>query len=284
LYFRFRSARGHKLKSTPVISQVKQGRIKPGVTISKTPTLLEPGTVLNKRYRIIQLLGQGGFGTVYRAWDLTRQFFREATLLANLAHSNLPRVTDHFIMRAQGEFLVMDFVEGEDLQAKIDRSGGPLPETLVLPWFKEVCDALLYLHNQQPPIIHRDIKPANIRITSAGKAMLVDFGIAKIYDPQTKTTMGARAVTPGYSPLEQYGHGATDTRSDIYSLGATLFAALTGQDPPESVQLITNKALLSPRSLNPHISVRLEKTILKAMELRPEDRFQSVTEFYHALS
>ena len=162
---------------------------------------LETGSVLNNRYRIVKQLGQGGFGAVYRAWDISlerpcaikenlgttdeaqRQFKREATILANVVHPNLPRVTDHFIIQGQGQYLVMDYVEGEDLQSMLERTGAPLPTHQVLSWIGQVCDALSYLHSQNPPIIHRDIKPANIRITPGGQAMLVDFGIAKIFDP-----------------------------------------------------------------------------------------------------
>lgn len=263
--------------------------------MSRHPT----GKIIYNRYRVVQQLGQGGFGAVYRVWDLhlkrpyalkenldtspeaQRQFFREATLLSNLNHPNLTRVTDHFDIPGQGQYLVMDFVEGEDLETKLER--GPLSEHEVLPWLEQICAALTYLHRQQPPIIHRDLKPANIRITHDSRAMLVDFGIAKTYDPQARTTMGARAVTPGYSPPEQYGHGTTDARSDLYALGATLYAALTGQEPPESVQLMLGTPLTPPRTLNSNISPVIEAAILKAMALRPEDRFQTAEAFWTGL-
>ena len=235
---------------------------------------LATGTLLNRRYRIVRLLGQGGFGAVYRAWDLNlnrpcavkentdvsleavRQFSREASLLANLSHPNLPRVTDHFSIPGQGQYLVMDYIEGEDLREMVEKSFEPLPEEQVLPWIIQVCDALSYLHSLPQPIIHRDLKPANIRITPQGKAYLVDFGIAKIYDPQLHTTSGAKALSPGYSPPEQYGQGRTDARSDVYALGATLYTLLTSQRPPDSVDLLTATApkLPSVRSLNPKVS------------------------------
>jgi Tol biopolymer transport system component len=258
------------------------------------------GQVLNNRYRIVKLLGQGGFGAVYRAWDLNlsrpcalkenletapdaqHQFQREALLLSNLHYPNLPRVTDYFFISGQGQYLVMDFVEGDDLQSILDKTGGPLSEEQVLPWVRQVCDALAYLHSQNPPIIHRDVKPRNIIITPTGRAMLVDFGIAKRYDPQTKTTVGARAVTPGYSPNEQYGHGRTDATSDIYSLGATLYSLLTGQVPVESVQR-TATPMLTPRSLNPAITPGVESATLKAMELSSTQRFHNMAEFKAAL-
>jgi WD40 repeat protein len=257
--------------------------------------------VLHNRYRIVKLIGQGGFGAVYRAWDTAihqpcavkenldtspeaqRQFQREASILAGLRHPNLPRVTDHFFISDQGQYLVMDFVEGEDLQAMLDQHGS-LPESQVLTWIGQVCDALVYLHSQPSPIIHRDIKPANIKICPGAQVMLVDFGIAKIYDPHLSTTVGAKAVTPGYSPPEQYGGGATDARSDIYALGATLYHLLTGQAPPESVQrMVGNVTLAAPRQLNSRISPITERAILKAMDVTTSRRFQHVVELHTAL-
>jgi serine/threonine protein kinase len=263
---------------------------------------LSTGQTLNNRYRIVKLLGQGGFGAVYRAWDLNlkiacalkenldtspeaqRQFEHEATILAKLHHPNLPRVTDHFIIPGQGQYLVMDFVDGDNLQELLERSGGSLPEDMVLSWLAQICDALTYLHSQKPAIIHRDIKPANIKITSDGRAMLVDFGIAKIFDPHLKTTIGARAITPGYSPPEQYGQGSTDGRTDIYALGATLYTALTGQQPTESVQRTIGTPLTAPRQFNRSISPRIEAIILKAMDTAPTGRFQSALELKNFLA
>jgi serine/threonine protein kinase len=262
---------------------------------------LNPGTVINNRYRIVSLLGQGGFGAVYRAWDLSlkkpcavkqnfetspqaqKQFEREAVILARLNHPNLPRVTDHFSVPGEGQYLVMDYVEGEDLQEVLDRSSRPLPERLVLPWIEQVCEALTYLHNQTPPIIHRDIKPANIKITPEGKAVLVDFGIAKVFDPLLKTTIGARAITPGYSPLEQYGQGRTDSRSDIYALGAMLYALLTGRELPESTQRAVNDTVIPANQLNPNISRPVVVAIHHAIQVDAARRPASVSDFKTAL-
>ena len=217
------------------------------------------------RYRIERELGKGGFGAVYCAWDSNvdrrcavkenlemaaegrRQFSREATVLANLSHPNLPRVTDHFSIPGQGQYLVMDFVEGDDLGSLVNRQG-KIPVEQALSWMIQVADALVYIHSQQPPVLHRDIKPANIRITPGGQAMLVDFGLVKVFDPNLKTTMGARAVTPGYAPPEQYGQGRTDHRTDIYALGATLYTLLTGQEPPESVQRVAGGQMPSAQA------------------------------------
>jgi serine/threonine-protein kinase len=262
---------------------------------------LQTGQVFNNRYRIVKLLGQGGFGAVYRAWDSNlnkpcalkenldvspeaqRQFTREATVLANLSHPNLPRVTDHFILPGQGQYLVMDFVDGDDL-ASILRQRGPVPPEQAIAWTLQVADALSYLHTRQPPVVHRDIKPANIRLTPDGRAMLVDFGLVKIYNAQLRTTLGARAVTPGYAPPEQYGHGSTDARSDLYALGATLYNILTGQDPLESVQRMSGAQMRPVNQINPRINPAVGAAIERAMRLDPNQRFQTVAEFKAALS
>lgn len=263
---------------------------------------LNVGQVLNNRYRIVRLLGQGGFGAVYRAWDTnlnipcavkesfdvsssdsTRQFAREANILASLRHPNLPKVTDYFSLSGQGQYLVMEFIEGESLEDKLERAGGPLPEAEVIPWMLQILDALAYLHTQTPPIIHRDIKPPNVRITPQGQAVLVDFGIAKFFNPNTKTTLGARAVTPGYSPFEQYGQGATDARSDIYALGAMFYHLLTGQRPPESIERVIRDRLTPPQQIYSQLSPGVCEVIARAMTLDPDQRWQSAAEFKAAL-
>jgi eukaryotic-like serine/threonine-protein kinase len=263
--------------------------------------VLPPDTLLDNRYRIAGELGRGGFGAVYRAWDTRlnrrvavkenleaspeaqRQFTREATVLANLAHPNLPRVSDHFIVPGQGQYLVMDFIEGEDLEHRVKQQGA-LPVEDALDWTAQVADALAYLHSQQPPVLHRDIKPANIRITPQGQAMLVDFGLVKLFDPGIKTTLGARAVTPGYAPPEQYGSGKTDARSDIYALAATLYYLLSGVDPMESVQRMTGDAMPTVQQHNPGVPPPVSQAIQRAMSLEPARRFASAAEFKQALA
>ena len=262
---------------------------------------LNVGTTLNNRYRIVKLVGQGGFGAVYRAWDTNlmtpvalkenadtgpdaqRQFEREAHLLANLRHANLPRVSDHFVLPGQGQYLVMDFVEGRSLSDLLAERGGPLDEAEALPWIRQVADALEYLHTRTPPVIHRDIKPDNIIIGPDGRAMLVDFGISKEFAPGKGTTVGARAITPGYSPPEQYSAAGTDTRSDVYALGATLYTLLTGQEPPESVVLIGGALLPAPRALNPAVSPAVESAILAAMNPDIGRRLSSAAALRQAL-
>jgi eukaryotic-like serine/threonine-protein kinase len=258
------------------------------------------GSMLIERYRIISELGRGGFGAVYRAWDTRlnravavkenlldaaesqRQFSREAQVLADLSHPNLPRVIDYFTIPGRCQYLVMDFVEGEDLQSMLGHAQRVELEQ-ALAWIAQVAEALEYLHGHEPPLLHRDIKPANIRITPKGKAMLVDFGLVKAYHPTMKTTLGARAVSPGYAPPEQYGLGATDERSDIYALAATLYALLTLNQPPESVQRLAGRPLLPIQQANPQAPAYLVQAVERGLALDPAQRFQSASEFKAAL-
>ncbi len=263
---------------------------------------LYPNTVLQARYQIIRQLGAGGMGAVYQAYDLRLQgravavkenfdaspaakvqFQTEATLLANLSHPALPRVTDHFIEPSGRQYLVMDFIEGEDLEQIVTRRG-PMAEAHVLRWMYQMLDALEYLHERQPAIIHRDVKPANIKIRPDQNAMLVDFGIAKAYDPTQKTRAAARAVSAGYAPLEQYGRAITDARTDIYAVGATFYFVLTGQIPPEATDLVQGTQTLAPPSRYTRVSPHLENAILRAMAMQPHQRFQTAREFRDALN
>jgi formylglycine-generating enzyme required for sulfatase activity len=265
---------------------------------------LSPGQILNDRYCILKLFGQGGFGAVYQAWDINmdrlvalkenldttpqaqRQFYREAQILFDLSHPNLPRVMDHFVVPNQGQYLMMEYIEGQDLREMLIEAGGPLLEAQVLPWIDQICDALIYLHSQNPPIIHRDIKPANIKITPKEKAVLVDFGIAKSFDPKLRSTSGARVVTPGYSPLEQYDQEITDVQSDVYALGATLYHLLTGIKPPASVNIAAEAVPppLPARLINPTISPLISSSIEKAMQLEKKNRWTSVVDFKEAFT
>ena len=260
------------------------------------------GEILESRYRVDRKLGQGGFGAVYQALDLqlnvacaikesldvsevaTLEFKREASILAELRHPNLPRVTDYFDLAEKGLYLVMDFIEGDDLAIKINKNGSGFTEEEVMPWIRQICKALDYLHRHNPPIIHRDIKPQNIIVTEQNVAILVDFGLAKVYDPITQTTTGALGGTPGFSPIEQYGQGTTDQRSDIYSLGATIYALLTGQNPPESIQRVGNNLSLKPiQVFNPTVSPTFDNAISKALDINPARRIQTVKELFGTL-
>lgn len=262
---------------------------------------LDRGTILKDRYRVVEILGQGGMGAVYRAVDqnlglevalkenlftteeYARQFRREAVILAALRHPNLTRVTDHFVIEGQGQYLVMDYIEGEDLRQRMDRVGVIAEEEAVIIG-AAVCDALNYLHTRTPSIVHRDIKPGNVKITPNGQIFLVDFGLAKIIQTGQATTTGARAMTPGYSPPEQYGTARTDNRSDLFSLGATLYASLTGTIPEDALARAMDQTELTPiRKRNPKVSRRLGATIEKSLAVRPDDRYQDALEFKQAL-
>ena len=259
-------------------------------------------SLLKDRYKIIAVLAQSGMGTIYEAFDETlnirvavkenlyttavhsRQFRQEATLLAGLRHPNLPRVIDHFVLADQGEYLVMDLIAGQDLRQCLNGLEKPMPEEDVARIGVTVCDALGYLHSQNPPIIHRDIKPANLKQTPEGQIVLVDFGLAKLYQQGEMTTTGAEGSTAGYSPVEQYGEATTDPRTDIYALGATLYTLLTCQVPPESLARAIGEDPLQPISaFNPQVIPALAAVIAKAMAVRPEDRYPTAAALREAL-
>ncbi len=215
--------------------------------------------------------------------EYSRQFQREASILASLRHPNLPRVGDYFTLPGQGQYLIMDYIDGEDLRMRLERLK-LLPEKDVIIIGVLICDALSYLHSRKPPVVHRDLKPGNIKITPEGEVILVDFGLAKVMAVGQNTTTGARAMTPGYSPPEQYGTARTDGRSDIYSLGATLYAAVTGLIPEDGLARATGKVELTPiRSLVPKINRRLGIALEKALAVEPEERYQTAALFRNAL-
>jgi len=218
------------------------------------------------------------------------QFYQEASTLARLDHPNLPKVSDYF-SQDDRDYLVMDFVPGQDLKEILTtalRDGHPLVERQVLAWADQLCDALSYMHTQDPPVLHRDIKPSNIKITPAGRVKLVDFGLVKTLfpdDQRTITVVQGRG-TVQYIPLEQYGGdtGHTDIRSDIYSLGATLYHLLTGQPPLDAKQrFLKPKSMKSLRSLNPAVTSQTDQAILWSLAMHPDDRPASIDEFRAAL-
>jgi eukaryotic-like serine/threonine-protein kinase len=274
--------------------------------------MLSSGTILRNRYRVVQPVGQGGMGSVYLAEDLRlegrkcaikavridpssdqevinelqHQFSREASTLARLDHPNLPKVSDYFTEVDQ-DYLVMDFVSGKDLKEIVDearRGSRFLTEVEVMNWARQLCDALDYMHNQDTPVLHRDIKPSNIKLTPSGLIKLVDFGLVKVLvkdDSRTITVLQGRG-TAAYTPLEQYGEDDThtDARSDIYSLGATLYHLLTNQPPAEAKQrFLKPETLIPPRTLNPAISEPVERAIVTAISMHPDDRPVNVAEF-----
>ncbi|HLJ82190.1 MAG TPA: protein kinase, partial [Ktedonobacterales bacterium] len=269
---------------------------------------LPVGTIVHQRYRIIAVVGRGGLGTVYQVVDVLfgksnvyalkelidqssgarRQFENESQWLQSLDHNSIPKVREHFDWQNR-LYLVMDFVDGENLDRKLARNGGrPLPEQEVIRWILPICDALYYLHTRVPPILHRDVKPANIIVTPAGHPVLVDLGIAKEHLPgagQTATFV-RKAGTEGYAPPEQYAAaGQTGPWSDVYGVGATLYQLLTGRVPPTAVERVALDARLpNPRSFNPAISPGVDAAIMRALTLRPTERFQSLPDFARALT
>ncbi|MBN1152925.1 MAG: SUMF1/EgtB/PvdO family nonheme iron enzyme [Dehalococcoidia bacterium] len=271
---------------------------------------LAPGETLQSRYRIVALLGQGGMGAVYRAWDLRlkapvalkeqipqpaldpamlaqlrQQFEQEAVTLARLSHPNLVKVTD-FFEEGQNAYLVMEYIEGENLADRIAREGH-VSEDQTLTWAAQLLDALAYCHGRG--IVHRDIKPQNVILRPDGRAVLVDFGLVKLWnpdDPLTRTVLRGMG-TPEYAPPEQYGQRGqgTDARSDIYALGATLYHALAGQAPPTASDRIADPALFQPvRALNPQVSAATDAALQRALEPARDGRWASAAQMAEALA
>jgi serine/threonine protein kinase len=260
--------------------------------------MLHSGYLLQNRYRIVRQVGGGGMGTVYLAEDLRLPdrryavkemspaflspqdqawaipaFQREAYLLASLSHPNLAAVTD-FFPEGENWYLVMEFVEGETLARRLERSPGHrLPLQEALPIIRQLCDVLEYLHTRQPPVIFRDLKPSNIMLTPDGQVKLIDLGIARFFKPgqrQDTVSLG----TPGYAAPEQYGGlGQSDPRTDIYSLGVLLHQMVTGYDPAAATVPFP---LPPPRQLMPGIPPEVERVILRATQIQPDARYPSI--------
>lgn len=272
--------------------------------------MLVPETILQGRYRIVGPLGQGGMGAVYEAIDqrldtvvalketlfaderLRKQFEREARLLAGLHHPALPRVSDHF-NEGEGEFLVMQFIAGEDLSAMQAQRGGPFPVADVLRWADQLLDALDYLHTQDPQIIHRDIKPQNLKLTARGQIVLLDFGLAKgSVGQMTAVTTSASifGYTPNYAPLEQVQGLGTDARSDLYSLAATIYHMATGVKPPDALSRAASLVNGLPDPLLPanevafQINPGVAAVLAKGMAQNRGQRYESAAEMRAALS
>ncbi len=265
---------------------------------------LNTGTSLVGRYVIQEVIGVGGMGSVYRARDLhfpnvvklvavkemiiqspdplvrktiVQNFEREANILATLSHPAIPRIYDYFTNENRS-YLVLEFVNGKDLETIINEQQGFMPEEQVLRWAIELCDVLGYLHNHKPePIIFRDMKPSNVMINTSGSVILVDFGIAKPFQSGQKGTM---IGTEGYSPPEQY-RGEATPQADIYSLGATLHHLLTKRDP--RIEPPFSFSERPPTKINPAISSEFETVINTALEYNPEDRFESIDAMKEAL-
>ena len=265
---------------------------------------LAPGQTLAGRYLIQEVIGVGGMSAVYRARDLHfpnivrlvavkemipntrdpvvreniyKHFEREAHILASLRHPAIPQIYDYFIYQDR-IYLILEFIQGKDLEALLNETTEPFPEEQVLTWAIELCDVLDYLHSHKPhPVIFRDMKPSNIMINPSGRVVLVDFGIAKIFEGDKKGTM---IGTEGYAPPEQYRGEATPL-VDIYALGATLHHLLTHQDPRLEPPFSFKERPI--RAINPHVSPEFEAVIMRALSYEPEKRYQSAREMKEAL-
>jgi serine/threonine protein kinase len=252
--------------------------------------------VLQNRWQLIEQLGQGGMGTVYKAYDLRLSnrlcvvkklrvdffreedrnkalafFEREKAVLSALKHPNIVLVHDYF-EECGNYYLVMEYVDGDNLQERLLQRGKPFSEADVTKWASEICDVLEYLHSHNPPVIYRDLKPSNIMLDTADKIKLVDFGIARPYRENADNT---HVVSGGYSPPEQYWGGA-DRRSDLYALGATMHFLLTGAEP---LALQTS----SPRNINSHVSEKVDRIVQRLTSQDVSLRFQSAAEVQEAL-
>jgi hypothetical protein len=271
--------------------------------------MLAPETVLQGRYRIIRQLGQGGMGAVYEALDerldtvvalketlftderLRKQFEREARLLARMHHPALPRVSDHF-SEGEGQFLVMQFIAGDDLDQMMKEKQGPFPPDQVLTWGDQLLDALDYLHTQDPQIIHRDIKPQNLKITSRGQIILLDFGLAKGQSGGISVVTTSASIfgyTPNYAPLEQIQGLGTDARSDIYALSATLYHLMTGVKPPDALTRAAAMVNGLPDPLTPanaisgNIGSQVASVLARGMSQNRDQRFATAAGMRAAL-
>jgi len=291
--------------------QVKH-TIKKGDTGGRKATVkqLDPGSVLDSRYEIVRRIGGGGMGAVYLAKDRNLgdapravkemveahldpaqhekaigDFKRESLLLTSLEHPSIPTIYDYFYDELLGRFyLVMKFISGGDLASRLRAApGGRIDEKTVADWGMQAADVLEYLHSRPKPIIYRDLKPANLMIDgNSGRVMLIDFGIARWVKQEEK---GVTAVgTMGYAPPELFG-GRVEPRSDVYSLGSTLFHLLTGSDPQDNPLLIFDfQKNPRPRQIAPSISTEMEQILMRSVEYKPEDRFPSAGAMRDALA
>jgi outer membrane protein assembly factor BamB/tRNA A-37 threonylcarbamoyl transferase component Bud32 len=265
---------------------------------------LPKGAVLQGRYEIIRTVALGGMGTVYQARDKRftkvarlcavkeminsapdpqlrelsiKNFEREANILATLNHPAIPKIFDCF-SEGNRSYLVLEFIEGRNLESLLQHTASFLSEEKVISWAIQICDVLSYIHSHKPnPIIFRDLKPSNIMLNNQDRIVLIDFGIAKVFQIGQKGTM---IGTEGYSPPEQY-KGVADPRGDIYALGATMHHLLTQRDPRREPPFTFHE--YPPRSLNPEVSERLEAVVMKTLQYEIEDRYSSAEEMKLAL-
>ncbi len=260
---------------------------------------LLPDIILGDKYKIIKLIHTGPVSRIYQGYDCknkknifvkeitkyadpflshqaVEQFKCEVKILFNLKHKSLPKFQDYFDYD-DNRYLILEYIEGKKLTAFIENLREFIGEKQVVAWGIELCDFLVYLHNMKPnPIIFRDMNPSNIILSPDGTLKIIDFGISKIYETAGKTLGIAKTITPHYSPIEQHGE-STDTRSDIYSLGATMYYLITRESPMDCInRTIDDEPMKHCSQINPYISSSLEKIVMKAMEIDRELRYQDV--------
>jgi serine/threonine protein kinase len=259
--------------------------------------LHKEGDVIHDRYQVKSVLGKGGFGATYLVEDIRLNGKRralkevpalmfdeyETNLLSRLNHPSIPDIIDR--MEAGGMiYLVLEFGGLRTLGGERKQYPGQrIPQQTLLPWIRQLCEVLIYLHSQEPPIVHRDLKPDNVLLDENGRIMLIDFGIAKESAPATMTRTLGRAATHGFSPPEQAMGTGTDERSDIYSLAATFYALLTGENPPAAHERVAGKELIPPSQSVQDLAPQIEAAILQALNLNVNRRQQTVQEFAQAL-
>lgn len=290
----------------PIVSELDTRRI----AVDDRPVSLQPegtlpaGTVLQERYEILTVQGVGGMGAVYRSRDLRfssvqkivavkemnntapdprlrrlsiQNFEREANILASLSHPAIPKIFDYF-SEGQRSYLILEFIDGETLEDLIEQRHQPYPVQQVVEWGMQICDVLAYLHSNKPPVIFRDVKPGNLMLRTDGRIMVIDFGIAKVFEYGQRGTM---IGTEGYSPPEQY-RGITDPRGDLYALGATIHHLLTARDPRLEPPFTFHERPI--RMFNPEVSAELEAVIVKSLSYDAQDRYMSASEMAVAMN
>lgn len=280
-----------------------------GLDLAAKPRLatgrLPSNQLLNRRYMIGRKLAQGGQSAVYLVADTlnggmplalkemsdshmspaerekaVNDFLREANMLRTLDHPALAKVYDTFV-EGQRQFLIMEYVEGHNLEDELIQVGRPLEWRRVLGWGGELCSVLRYLHGLRPPIIYRDLKPANVMLTPQGPLKLIDFGIARWLHPSRQHDT-AQLGTDGYAPLEQY-NARSEPRSDLYALGASLYHLLTGRVPESAPSRIAGQAVTPIRAINPQVPEHVEHVVLRALNLHARDRYENAGQMMEAL-
>jgi len=294
----------------PVADTSPSGTSAPGEGRTTGLRALSPGIILNSRYEIVRKIGGGGMGAVYLAMDRNlggveravkemvqssieeeqqkkaiEDFKRESMILTTLDHPSIPTIYDYFFDNAESRFyLVMKYISGGDLASRLRAApGGRIDEKTVTEWAVQIIDVLAYLHSLPTTIVYRDLKPSNVMIDgNTGRVMLIDFGIARSINQEEK---GVTAVgTMGYAPPELFS-GQVEPRSDIYSLGSTMFHLLTGADPQNNPLLIFDfQKNPRPRQINPQLSDQMERILMRAVEYNADARFSSAAEMRQVLS